>query len=133
MGYNAFIERIELEKMLINELKKKHSDTRKLEYLLIQHKREYRRSLKVRADKHYETYTNGFVVNGGGSWEDRWIKVFFPGEQWAEEEKLKFIDDNWKECRYSAYDCTGDVFTWAIDCFNVPAGVVCYIREAIDV
>ena len=81
----------------------------------------------------YENYANGFIVNGGGEFDYRWMKVFFPGERWTDEEKAEFVEENWIYCRPSQYDCTGQIFTTGIDCFNVPSGVVVYIREAMDV
>ena len=136
---NALYEKIQIDEMIINELSNKYhlvavrEAIEQAKELLIKHKREYRKDLKLKSDNHYETYKNGFVVNGGGEWDSFWRKVFFPGERWTKEEMEDFKQENWKRCRYSAYDCTGDLFTWAIDCFNVPSGVVCYIREALDV
>ena len=136
---NALYENIQIDEMIINELSNGYHPAavreaiEQTKELLIEHKREYRKDLKLKSDNHYETYKNGFVVNGGGEWDYFWRKVFFPGEQWTKEEMEEFKQENWKRCRYSAYDCTGDLFTRAIDCFNVPSGVVCYIREALDV
>ena len=100
---------------------------------LIKHKKKWRNWLKQQNDNHYEWYKNGYIVNGGGEWDCRWIKVFFPGEHWSREKMIEFSEDNWKECRYSAYDCTGDIFTSRISCFNVPSGVVVYIKENMDI
>lgn len=100
---------------------------------LAEHKRKYREYLKNRNNDRYRDYKNGHVVNHGGEYDSIWVKVFFPGERWTPEEVEEFREENWKRCRYSAYDCTGDIFTWAIDCFNVPSGVICYIREGMDV
>lgn len=101
---------------------------------LIEHKREYRADLKKRAEKKY-LYPNNYgeIVNGGGDFEYRWMKVFFEGEHWNDDEKKKFIEENWVDATPSQYDCTGQIFTYAIDVFNVPSGVVAYIREAMDV
>ena len=96
-------------------------------------KPKYRDHLKLQDNNRYENYANGFIINGGGEFDYRWMKVFFPGERWTDEEKAEFVDENWVHCRPSQYDCTGQIFTWAIDCFNIPDGVVCYIREAMDV
>lgn len=75
----------------------------------------------------------GKRINTGGDWDSFWEKYFFEGECWTEEEKREFIEDNWIHYKPSPYDCTGQVFTWSISCFNVPGGVVCYIRNALDV
>lgn len=96
-------------------------------------KRKYRAHLKLQDNNRYENYTNGFIVNGGGEYDYRWMKVFFHGERWTDEEKAEFVDENWMYCRPSQYDCTGQIFTTGIECFNVPSGVVCYIFEAMDV
>lgn len=54
-------------------------------------------------------------------------------ERWTDEEKAEFVEENWIYCRPSQYDCTGQIFTTRIDCFNMPRGVVVYIMEAMDV
>ena len=136
MSYNAIYEKIIIDKEIMKLLKEQNANEDKIKHCeekLIKHKREWRDWLKKQDDHHFSYYKNGFTVNGGGEWEYCWTKVFFPGEHWTKEEMKEFEDENWKRCRYSAYDCTGDIFTYAIDCFNVPSGVVCYIREAMDV
>lgn len=114
------------------------ADRQKLADLVIKHKRELRKALK---GEWFEKYLYpgidfegwGEIVNGGGSYDSRWRKYFFPGECWTDLEKAEFIEDNWVDCMPSQYDCTGQIFTWAIDVFNVPSGVIAYIREAMDV
>ena len=109
-----------------------------LDEKIIERKREYRAALK---GKWWDNYLYpgtdgkgyGKIVACGGEWDSFWRKIFFEGEHWTEEEIREFIDDNWVSCKLGPYDCTGQRFTWAIDCFNVPSGVVCYIREALDV
>ena len=105
---------------------------------IIEDKREYRKALKGALHDKYlyqgedgEGY--GEIVNGGGDYDHYWQKIFFPDECWTEEEKREFVDDNWVRATPSQYDCTGQIFTWAIDVFNVPSGVVAYIRYAMDV
>lgn len=105
---------------------------------LIEYKREYRKKLKDSYYSHYLYHGDngegyGEIVASGGDWDDYWYKVFFTNENWTEEDKKEFVDENWVYCTPSQYDCTGQRFTWAINCFNVPKGVVCYIREALDV
>ena len=101
-------------------------------------KKEIRESYKEKERRQYLYHEKdgkgyGRIVNGGGDWDGFWQKIFFEGECWTEEEKREFIEDNWVNPEPSQYDCTGQEFTWAIDCFNVPSGVVCYIRYAVDV
>jgi hypothetical protein len=137
---NAYLEKIMIDKMIIDELSKgKHPKATReaietCKELLIQHKREYRAWLKLRYGKKY-LYSNqyGEIVNRGGEYDVFWQKIFFPGERWTDEEKNEFIEENWIYAMPSQYDCTGQTFTWAIDVFNVPSGVVAYIRNAIDV
>ena len=130
-------EHLRFEEALLDFVLKEHPDN--LEGIahcrdrIIKQKRRIRKWLKEKYDNHYNGYENGFVVGGHWEFDGGWRKVFFPGEHWADEDKKEFTEENWKRCRYSAYDCTGDIFTWAIDCFNVPSGVVCYMREAVDV
>ena len=141
MNYNVYLDKIEIYKMLIDDLKQKNASKERLDHAeqeLIRCKREYRAWLKEKNRKKYlwpgkdgEGY--GEIVNFGGSYDSLWTKIFFVGEQWSEEDKKEFIDANWQECKPSMYDCTGQIFTWAIDVFNVPNGVVAYIREGIDV
>lgn len=100
--------------------------------LIIKLKREYRANLKKR-DKRYLYPDYGEIVNSGGDWDSFWKKIFFAGEQWSEEDKREFIEENWIYCEPSQYDCTGQIFTQSIDVFNVPNGVVAYIRYAMDV
>ena len=106
----------------------------RLKRKLIKDKQKYRGFLKeTMKPQHYSNYVNSQIVNSGGDYDGVWTKVFFPGERWDKEAMREFIDSNWTCCPNSPYDCTGAIFTWAIDCFNVPSGVVVYIREAMDV
>lgn len=137
---NALYESVQIAHEIYNEIKsgKFKVDDRaaameKAKEHLDKAKRKYRDSLKLNADNHYGTYVNGFIVNGGGEYDYRWMKVFFPGERWTDEEKTRFVDENWMYCRPSQYDCTGQIFTTGIECFNIPSGVVVYIMEAMDV
>jgi hypothetical protein len=96
-------------------------------------KREYRAALKGKNRTKRFRGTNSLIVNSGGDYDSWWIKVFFPGESWTDEEKDEFIAYAWIPYRWSPYDCTGQTFTQSISCFNVPSGVVAYVREALDV
>jgi hypothetical protein len=96
-------------------------------------KREYRAALKEKNRPERFRGTDGLIVNGGGDYDSWWIKVFFPGESWTDEEKDEFIAYAWIPYRWSPYDCTRQTFTQSISCFNVPSGVVAYVREALDV
>lgn len=128
--------KIQIDKEIRNLLTKQGAPEESIIYIdekIAADKREYRKCLKLKSDNHYEDYANGFVVASGGDWDSWWMKVFFPNEHWSKEEMDIFIEYNWRHATPSQYDCTGQLFTWAIDCFNVPSGVVAYIREAIDV
>lgn len=139
---NWYLERIQLDEAIKQYMIKKGKYVgeakEKFENLIIQHKREYRERLKRENAAKYLYYGkdgNGYgeIVNGGGEFDWRWQKVFFSGERWTDEEKMEFVDDNWIECKPSQYDCTGQIFTSRIEVFNVPAGVVAYIIECMDV
>jgi hypothetical protein len=126
--------------MFINNLilSQLNGDKEKIELInnkIIECKKEYRKWLKERHDLYYDYYGKPIGIITASHWEydSGWMKVFIKDQHWSEEEKLKFIEDNWIHCRYSAYDCTGQIFTWAIDVFNIPSGVVAYIRNAMDV
>lgn len=56
-------------------------------------------------------------------------KCFFPGFP----NTRNLIDDLWIEPVYSAYDCTGCMFTSWIECFPVPGGVWVYHRISCDI
>lgn len=101
---------------------------------IVEYKREYRKRLRLE-DKEGESFrgTNGKVVGCGGEYDHSWVKVFFEGETWSREEMKEFSDYIWIHYTPSQYDCTGQWFTWAVDCFNTPRGVVVYVREAMDV
>jgi len=114
------------------DLLKDHPESEKAANYLIELKREARKMIKVE-EKSYIRSDGGIILNGGGDYDSRWQKIFYPDEHWTNEEKREYIDCNWIECPNSQYDCTGAIFTWAIDIFDVPKGTVVYIREAIDV
>lgn len=101
---------------------------------IIKHKREYRKLLKKEYEASRRFYdTNGEIVAHGGDFDMCWFKIFFPGEKWTDEEKNEFVEIFWKPYIPSIYDCTGQIFTTSISCFNVPRGVVVYIKEAMDI
>ena len=126
----------EIKKWLIKEGKYNGEAKKSFDAINIEHKREYRKKLKERHDLYYRPYGRkpaGVITASGGEYEYGWMKVFFEGEHWADEEKQEFIEDNWEHYIPSQYDCTGQVFTTGIYVFNVPRGVVVYIKEAMDV
>lgn len=105
---------------------------------IIQHKKEYRNRLRRKYGKRYEFKGkdgNGYgeIVNYGGDWDGCWRKVFFPDEHWTDEEKKDFVAAVWIPYKPTYYDCTGQLFTWAVDVFNTPNGVVAYIHDHLDV
>ena len=122
-----------IKKLLVEEGRYKGEVKRKYDDKIIKLKKEYRKRLKEENSPKYLFNNYGEIVNFGGNYDWFWQKVFFTGEHWTEEEKKEFIEDAWIHAKPSQYDCTGQVFTWAIDVFNVPSGVVAYIRNAIDV
>lgn len=137
---NALYESMQIAQEIYNEIKSgkfKVDDSaaamKKAKEHLDKAKRKYRAHLKLQDNNRYENYANGLIVNGGGEFDYRWMKVFFPGERWTDEEKAEFVEENWIYCRPSQYDCTGQIFTTRINCFNMPRGVVVYIMEAMDV
>lgn len=142
MNYRFFFETLEIYNEIRDALIRKgqFGEEQKKYYdeVIIKVKREYRKWLKDNNKKKYLYHSidgkgYGEIVACHWEYDDGWKKIFFPGEHWNDEEKKEFIEENWHNCRASIYDCTGDIFTWAINCFNVPSGVICYIREGLDV
>lgn len=94
-------------------------------------------TLKERKKRQIEEERNEnlpyIILNGhfNDEWWNGWQKRLYPGERWTDEEKERFIDDEWIHVT-SPYDCSGQWFTQRIEVFNVPAGVVVYLFEAID-
>ena len=136
-NYEKIMFDMEVKKWLIESGKYVGEHKKGIDDLIAKHKRECRQEVKEKYSPKYLYYGKdgegyGEIINSGGDWDYFWKKVIFPGEHWKEEEKEQFRQENWKRARYCAYDCTGDVFTWAIDVFNTPNGVVAYIREAVD-
>ena len=133
MGVNDLIKKQLIERGLyVGEIREK------IDNKIAEDKREYRKALKGTWHGKYlylgkDGKGYGKIVNDGGNYDTFWQKIFFPNEHWTEEEKMEFVDDNWVKATPSQYDCTGQIFTWAIDVFNVPSGVVAYIRYAMDV
>ena len=126
---------IMMDKTIKNELVKRNqyrgATREKMEKHLAKAKKRYRSHLKEEAEKKY--LYGGEIVASGGGYDSFWQKIFFKDDHWTEEEKQEFIEAAWIHAKPSQYDCTGQVFTWAIDVFNVPNGVVAYIRNALDV
>ena len=126
---------IMIDKDIKNELVKRNlyrgATREKMEKYIAKNKKRYRSSLKEENEKKY--LYGGEIVAGGGDYDSFWQKIFFKDDHWTEEEKQEFIEAAWIHAKPSQYDCTGQVFTWAIDVFNVPNGVVAYIRNALDV
>ena len=143
MNYNVYLEKIEIYKMLVDDLKQKNASKERLDYAeqeLIRCKREYRAWLKKKNRKKYlwpgkDGKGYGEIVNTGSPYpyDSFWRKVFFAGEHWDEDDKKEFIESAWTHMKPSQYDCTGQIFTWMIYVFNVPNGVVAYIMDALDV
>ena len=118
----------------IKEGKYKGKIKKKCDAKIAEKKKECRAAMKEKERKSRYMFPGyGEIVNSGGDWDSCWMKVFFKGEHWTEEEIEEFLEDNWRYVRYPAYDCTGDLFTLGIEVFNVPGGVVAYLREAVDV
>lgn len=136
---NKYVENLKIDLAIKRELVKENKykgETRKcLEELLRKHKREFRDWLKRQESNGYlyKEKKYGKIITGGGDFDGLWRKVFFPNEHWDDEDIEFFKKDNWIEYVPSPYDCTGQIFTWAIDVFNVPNGVIAFIRDAIDV
>lgn len=124
----------EFLKILKDRGETSHVELYALEGKIVKYKRDYRKKLKAE-DKRFQSFrgTNGKIVNFGGDWDSYWTKVFFDGEHWTDEEKDQFREAVWIHYVPTYYDCTGQVFTWAVDCFNVPRGVMCYVRDCLDV
>lgn len=142
MNHRIYFEYLSLHNEIKNTLAQRGDLTEEKKNLIderiAEHKKEYRAWLKRRYGKKYlypgkDGNGYGEIVAVGGKYDSCWTKVFFPGEHWDEEEKHEFIEANWKHYKPTYYDCTGQIFTWAIDVFNLPSGVVAYIRDAMDV
>ena len=110
---------------------------KKIKEKIASDKRDYRRELRMedlRQKRNYHArFGDGTVVNEGGDWDYCWYKVFFPNERWTDEEKREYADYVWIRYVPTYYDCTGQIFTRFVDAFNVPNGVVVYIRDCMDV
>jgi len=137
VSYNVYLEKLEILNDIKKTLIKKgqyFGDEDLVNEKIIEAKREYRKFLKEKHNLYYGPYMEpiGVIVNAHWEYDGGWMKVFFEGEHWTEEEKHEFIEENWHHYRPTFYDCTGQIFTNGIDVFNVPSGVVAYIREAID-
>lgn len=125
------LEHVELAKKMIAFCKETGRDTEFWEDELVRAKRAYRAYL--REDEERKKVFDGVVVNRGGDWDYYWRKVFFKGEHWTDEKKDQFRAAVWKPYKPTYYDCTGQIFTAFVDIFNVPSGVVAYIREDMDI
>lgn len=101
---------------------------------LIEIKRDIRKHVNRKETGWFEgienNFVNGWNDNGGESCH---LKYFFPDEHWMEEEKAEFKDAFWIKAPYSAYDCTGAIFTSFINIFNVPKGTIVYMWMSVDV
>ncbi len=67
-----------------------------------------------------------YTMDGG------WMKLLYPGEVIAEEDKKEYAEYYWEHTPHSLYDCTGERFTNDIKVFNTVRGVVVYIFESWD-
>lgn len=128
-----FFEKMAINNLIRNQVVKNGNleGIRRIDDKIVENKREYRKELKRDAEP--RRICGGIVVNGGGDWDSRWTKVFFPGETWTDEEKDQFVAAVWIPYRWTDYDCTGQLFTQGVEVFNVPSGVVAYIMETLDV
>lgn len=105
---------------------------------IAKHKREYRKILRSSYEPRYafpgkDGKGYGKIINGGGTWDSMWRKIIFPNEYWTDEDKKEFVEAIWIPYIPTYYDCTGQLFTRAVDVFNTPNGVVAYTRECLDV
>ena len=135
MNHRIYHEKMYLNNLLLSQFK---GDKEKVEIInekIVELKKEYRKWLKERHDLYYGYYEKPIGIITASHWENDsgWMKVLIKDQHWSEEEKQEFIEENWIHYKWSQYDCTGQVFTWAINVFNVPSGVVAYIRNAMDV
>ena len=108
-------------------------DIEKANVLLAKEKRKLRARLRVVEKKGMFEEIANCLVNEWSKDESYHAKYFFPDEHWTEEEKAEFKDAFWIERPYSAYDCTGAIFTNFIDIFDVPKGTLVYIWMSRDV
>ena len=135
MKNNTYIDTLMIDLLIKNQLVKQNQykgETReKMEKHIAKSKKRYRSYLREEAEKKY--LYGGEIVACGGDYDYFWQKIFFKDDHWTEEEKQEFIEAAWIYAKPSQYDCTGQVFTWAIDVFNVPSGVIAYIRNGLDV
>lgn len=92
--------------------------------------RKYKR--KIRDDRETETALPYEVINGGGGYDSLWEKRLYKGEKWTAEEMEQYKRDEWMHI-CSPYDCTGRLFTEAIEVFNTPMGVVAYHFTGLDI
>lgn len=94
---------------------------------------EYKRNCKIKNAKY------GINIEKKNPWnlafsdyDSMTYKRFFPGNM-SEEDKKELVEEISIDCINSQYDCTGCVFTTAIDFYNVPGGVWVYHCMALDV
>ena len=96
---------------------------------ITEERKKYRYALKEEAKPRYlylnDDGTGRGEIIASGMFYRRWKKVFFPGERWTDEEIQQFHERNWREPRLGS-----STYTWYVKAFNVPSGVVAYIREA---
>lgn len=135
--YKNLLFNLRMKEWMIKEGKYDGVNKEWIDDLIIKSKRKIRKALKQREMTKYlypgrDGNGYGEIVNGKWDFDTGWKKVFFPSEHWSDREIEEFREENWKHIRYSAYDCTNDVYTDGIDVFNVPNGVVAYIRESVD-
>ena len=99
---------------------------------LIEIKRDIRKHVNSKDTGMFEEIEENYI----GGWckdEDYHAKYFFPDEHWTKEDKREFRKAFWIGCQMTPYDCTGAVFTIAIDIFDVPKGTLVYIWMSRDV
>lgn len=101
--------------------------------LLIRIKKDIRKVVNKKEGGMFEELEENFVSGWGNGDYEFHLKYFFPDEHWTEEEKAEFKDAFWIECPYSAYDCTGAIFTSFINVFDVPKGTIVHMWMSVDV
>lgn len=122
---------IEFLRRMVNFCKEEGINPNPYDDELAEAKRAYRANLRKKEDR--KKFCGGLIVNGGGDWDYCWYKIFFKGEHWTDEKKDQFRAAIWQPYRPTYYDCTGQIFTSFVEVFNVPSGVVVYVREDMDV
>lgn len=111
----------------MEQFQRENGSTEAMDKMLLKYKQKVREaSRETETDLPYE------VINGGGGYDSLWEKRLYKGEKWTAEEMEQYKRDEWMHI-CSPYDCTGRLFTEAIEVFNTPMGVVAYHFTGMDV